>query len=70
MFLILPSLSPRFIHLMVDPVFITLGCVPFILVKSLPKTAAAHTCMYSPPHYPPTATNGTNNNQTDDIWNL
>jgi len=39
--------GPGFIHLVVDPVFITLICIPLILIKSVPKSAAAHSCMYA-----------------------
>ena len=55
---IIPPLFSSFIHVMVDPVFLALGCVPFILIKALPKVSAAHTCMYSPHGYPFTADNG------------
>ena len=53
-----PPLFSSFIHVMVDPVFLALGCVPFILIKALPKVSAAHTCMYSPHGYPYKAENG------------
>ena len=32
---------------MVDPVFIALICIPLILIKTIPKSAAAHSCMYA-----------------------
>lgn len=53
-----PFFASRFIHMMVDPVFITLGCVPFVLIQGLPRTAAAHTCLYNHDPYPLTANNG------------
>ncbi len=35
-------------HLMVDPGYITLGCIPFLLIRGLPRAAAIHNCIYMP----------------------
>ncbi len=43
-------LNFRFIHMMVDPVFVAVGSVPFLLIRGLPRAAALQACMvYAPP---------------------
>ena len=39
----------RFIHLMADPAFVTLGSVPFLLIRGLPRIAALQACFIQPP---------------------
>ena len=39
----------RFIHLMADPAFVTLGSVPFLLIRGLPRVAALQACFIQPP---------------------
>ena len=64
----------RFIHMMVDPAFVTLGSVPFLLIRGLPRVAALQACfIQSPTKYYTSMNNGvspvsyhtTNNNVTN-----
>ena len=58
-------LSFRFIHLLVDPCFITVLCVPYIVIKGLPNVHEAQQCLHAMQHYiysltsPPHTGNGT-----------